>query len=166
MYTQLDTMLADDALAQGGEHREILETYRMIAEDRGWLGRIREAIEGGLTAEAAAEKVRNENNARMQAVADPYLRERMADFDDLARRLLLHLAGTTGDIPKPAELPPDIVVIAHSMGPAELLDYDRSRLRGLVLASNSSMLELMSRLGFEVFPDAEDPSLVDVVKVL
>jgi phosphotransferase system enzyme I (PtsP) len=139
MYTQLDTMLADDALAQGGEHREILETYRMIAEDRGWLGRIREAIEGGLTAEAAVEKVRNENNARMQAVADPYLRERMADFDDLARRLLLHLAGSDGraDIQKPGELPPDIVVVAHSMGPAELLDYDRSRLRGLVLEEGS-----------------------------
>jgi phosphotransferase system enzyme I (PtsP) len=137
MYTQLDTMLADDALAQGGEHREILETYRMIAEDRGWLGRIREAIEGGLTAEAAAEKVRNENNARMQAVADPYLRERMADFDDLARRLLLHLAGAAGDIPRQAELPPDIIVVAHSMGPAELLDYDRSRLRGLVLEEGS-----------------------------
>jgi acetyltransferase len=41
-----------------------------------------------------------------------------------------------------------------------------ARLRGLVLASNASMLELMGRLGFEVFPDAEDSSLVDVVKVL
>jgi phosphotransferase system enzyme I (PtsP) len=139
MYTQLDTMLADDALAHGGEHREVLETYRMIAEDRGWLGRIREAIEGGLTAEAAAEKVRNENNARMQAVADPYLRERMADFDDLARRLLLHLAGgdDRADIQRPADVPQDIVVVAHSMGPAELLDYDRGRLRGLVLEEGS-----------------------------
>ena len=137
MYSALDMMLADDALAQGGEHREILETYRMIAEDRGWLGRIREAIEGGLTAEAAAEKVRNENNARMQAVADPYLRERMADLDDLARRLLIHLASGSGDIQRPGELPADIVVIAHSMGPAELLDYDRTRLRGVVLEEGS-----------------------------
>jgi phosphotransferase system enzyme I (PtsP) len=139
MYSALDMMLADDALAHGGEHREVLETYRMIAEDRGWLGRIREAIEGGLTAEAAAEKVRNENNARMQAIADPYLRERMADFDDLARRLLLHLASGDGraDIQRPAELPQDIVVVAHSMGPAELLDYDRARLRGLVLEEGS-----------------------------
>jgi phosphotransferase system enzyme I (PtsP) len=139
MYSALDMMLADDALAHGGEHREILETYRMIAEDRGWLGRIREAIEGGLTAEAAAEKVRNENNARMQAVADPYLRERMADFDDLARRLLLHLSSGDGraDIQRPGDLPPDIVVVAHSMGPAELLDYDRARLRGIVLEEGS-----------------------------
>jgi acetyltransferase len=40
------------------------------------------------------------------------------------------------------------------------------RLRGLVLASNDSMLELMDRLGFEAFPVPDDPSLVDVVKVL
>jgi phosphotransferase system enzyme I (PtsP) len=139
MYSALDTMLADDALAQGGEHREILETYRMIAEDRGWLGRIREAIEGGLTAEAGVEKVRNENNARMQAVADPYLRERMADFDDLARRLLQHLARGDGraELSHMTEMPSDIVVVAHSMGPAELLDYDRARLRGLVLEEGS-----------------------------
>jgi acetyltransferase len=39
-------------------------------------------------------------------------------------------------------------------------------LRGLVLASNSSMLELMDRLGFEVFPAVDDPGLVDVVKNL
>jgi phosphotransferase system enzyme I (PtsP) len=112
----------------------------MIAEDRGWLSRIREAIEGGLTAEAAAEKVRSENNARMQAIADPYLRERRADFDDIARRLLLHLASSDPEraaIVRQVELPPDVVVIAHSMGPAELLDYDRSQLRGLVLEEGS-----------------------------
>lgn len=39
-------------------------------------------------------------------------------------------------------------------------------LRGLVLASNDSMLELMDRLGFVAYPMADDPSLVDVVKTL
>jgi phosphotransferase system enzyme I (PtsP) len=76
----------------------------------------------------------------MQAVADPYLRERMADFDDLARRLLLHLAGGDGraDIQRPVEFPQDIVVVAHSMGPAELLDYDRRRLRALLLEEGAA----------------------------
>ncbi len=140
MLSEVDTMLADDALAHGGEHRDVLETYRMIAEDRGWLERIREAIEGGLTAEAAVEKVRSENNARIQQVADAYLRERMADFDDLARRLLLHLASSDAAraaIVRQTELPPDLIVVAHSMGPTELLDYDRSKLRGLVLEEGS-----------------------------
>jgi acetyltransferase len=40
------------------------------------------------------------------------------------------------------------------------------RLRGLVLASNDSMLELMGRLGFEAFAIPDDPSLIDVVKIL
>lgn len=143
MHSALDTMLADSALAHSGEHRDVLETYRLIAEDRGWLARIREAIQGGLTAEAAVEKVRTETNARMAQIADPYLRERMADFDDLAHRLLLHLAGREGNGAAAgaagAAIDPaaDIVVIAHSMGPAELLDYDRRRLRALVLEEGS-----------------------------
>ncbi len=40
------------------EHREILESYRMFAHDRGWgVRRLREAVGGaGLTAEAAVER--------------------------------------------------------------------------------------------------------------
>jgi phosphotransferase system enzyme I (PtsP) len=140
MYNALDSMLADDQLSHSGEHREVLETHRMMAEDRGWLARIRESIEGGLTAEAAAEKVRSENNARLQSIGDPLLRERMADFDDLARRLLIHLASSDearAAIVRQTEFPEDMVVVAHSMGPAELLDYDRTKLRGLVLEEGS-----------------------------
>ena len=40
-----------------GEHRDVLEAFRMIAHDRGWLRRLREAVASGLTAEAAVEKV-------------------------------------------------------------------------------------------------------------
>ncbi len=140
MHSALDALLEDKALAGKGEHRDVLETYRLIAEDRGWLGRIREAIGGGLTAEAAVQKVQNETNARMAQVKDPYLRERVADFEDLANRLMSHLAGTANEEAGKAlngELPPHMIVVAQSMGPAELLDYDRSRLRGLVLAEGS-----------------------------
>ncbi|MEM9684785.1 MAG: phosphoenolpyruvate--protein phosphotransferase, partial [Pseudomonadota bacterium] len=119
---------------------DVLETYRMIAEDRGWLGRIREAIGGGLTAEAAVQKVQNETNARMAQIQDPYLRERVADFQDLANRLMSHLAGTANgdDLTNGnGQTPPHMIVIAETLGPAELLDYDRSRLRGVVLSSGS-----------------------------
>ncbi len=140
MYSALDSMLADDSIAHSGEHRDVLETYRMIAEDRGWLARIREAIESGLTAEASVEKVRGENNARLQSIADPILRERMDDLDDLARRLMIHLVGNgegSATIARQTEFPEDMIVVAHSMGPAELLDYDRAKLRGLVLEEGS-----------------------------
>ncbi len=118
------------------EHRDILEAYRMFAADRGWLARIREAVRGGLTAEAAVQKVQDDNRARMNQVSDPYLRERLADLEDLANRLQQHLGGAMATVAA-ADLPDEFILIARSMGPAELLDYDRSRLKGLVLEEGS-----------------------------
>ncbi len=132
MHEAIDAMLAAADIAPGGEHRDILESYRMFAEDRGWLGRIAEAVKGGLTAEAAVLKVKNDTRARMAQVADTYLRERLLDLDDLANRLIQHLSD--GGVPAPpGRLPENAILVARNMGPAELLDYDRSRLRGLVL---------------------------------
>src|SRR5262249_40439195 len=44
MQSAIDELMSASDLAAGGDHRDILETYRMFAEDRGWLGRIAEAI--------------------------------------------------------------------------------------------------------------------------
>ena len=136
MHGALDEMFQASELAGGGEHRDVLEAYRMIAEDAGWLERIDEAISSGLTAEAAVEKVHNDIRARMSQVTDPYLRERIHDLDDLANRLLGHLIGEaepTAGMP----LPEEVILVARSMGPAQLLDYDYSRLRGVVLEEGS-----------------------------
>ncbi|MDW3097655.1 MAG: phosphoenolpyruvate--protein phosphotransferase [Alphaproteobacteria bacterium] len=137
LRAQVDAMLSGDNLGRAGEHREILETYRMFANDRGWLARLREAIESGLTAEAAVERVQNETRARLMRQTDPYLRERLHDLDDLANRLLSHLVGVpltaAGD-----DLPTDAIIIARNMGPAELLDYDSDKLRALVLEEGSA----------------------------
>ena len=138
MHTALDTMLEDTALQDQGEHRDVLETYRLIAADRGWLKRILEATKGGLTAEAAVLKVQDETKARLRQLNDPFLRERMTDFTDLANRLLQHLSEDYPDDDSDlAEAPDDMIVIAQSMGPAELLDYDRERVRAVVLEEGS-----------------------------
>jgi phosphotransferase system enzyme I (PtsP) len=136
LHDALDKMMASTDLAAAGEHRDVLEAYRMFAEDKGWLGRIREAIRSGLTAEAAVQKVQNDTRVRMHQVEDDYLRERLHDLEDLNNRLLQHLAGG-GQAAAPVELPEDAVLVAHNMGPAELLDYDRRRLRALVLEEGS-----------------------------
>jgi len=141
----------DDLLARGaevgtGEHREILEAYKMFAEDRGWTRRLQEAIENGLTAEAAVERVQNDTRAQMTRQTDPFLRDRLHDFDDLANRLLRELMGRPHG-PFAADMPEDAVVVARNMGPAELLDYDRERLRGLVLeeAGPTSHVAIVAR---------------------
>ncbi|WP_009870089.1 phosphoenolpyruvate--protein phosphotransferase [Paramagnetospirillum magnetotacticum] len=121
-----------------GEHRDVLETYRMFAEDKGWLNRISEAIRTGLTAEAAVQKVHDDTRARMNQITDPYLRERMHDFEDLANRLLQHLAGGDDQRPGAADLPEGAILIGRNLGPMELFDYDPKRLRGLVLEEGSA----------------------------
>ena len=136
MQSAIDDLLAASDVADGGEHRDILETYRMFAADRGWLARIREAVRSGLTAEAAVQKVQDDNRARMNQISDPYLRERLLDLEDLANRLQQHLAGDAASVAA-VELPDEFILIARSMGPAELLDYDRRRLKGLVLEEGS-----------------------------
>ncbi len=137
MHGAIDAMLEASDVAIGGEHRDILETYRMFAEDAGWLARITEAINTGLTAEAAVEKVRNDTRARFRKNTDPYFRERLHDFNDLANRLLHHLVEPVSDTAA-KDLPSDLILFARNMGPAELLDYDRTRLRALVLEGGSA----------------------------
>ena len=133
----IDDMLERRDVAFEGEHREVLEAYRMFANDRGWVRRLEEAIRNGLTAEAAVEKVQSDMRARMIHMTDPYLRERMSDFDDLANRLLRQLMGR-GPEDVAAALPKDAIIVARSMGAAELLDYPREKLRGLVLEDGTA----------------------------
>ena len=128
----IDDMLSRREVSQEGEHREVLETYRMFAHDQGWVRRMEEAIRNGLTAEAAVEKVQSDTKARMMRLTDPYLRERMHDFDDLANRLLRQLTGFSGRAFDEG-FPTDAIVFARAMGAAELLDYPRANMRGLVL---------------------------------
>lgn len=134
MHGALDDMLASDSVAKGGEHRDVLETYRLIAQDAGWLSRIEDAIATGLTAEAAVQRVQTDLRARMSGIEDPYLRERAHDLDDLGYRLTQHLLGSD---PAPRVMPENAILIARNMGPAQLLDYDIKRLRGLLLAEGS-----------------------------
>jgi len=137
MRLKIDAMLETDAFSGGGEHREVLEAYRMFAHDKGWMLRIEEAIGSGLTAEAAVHRVQIETHARLQQVNDLYLRERLHDLEDLANRLLRHLVGAT-ETAAAGLLPEDTILLARNMGPAELLDYDRKRLRAVALEEGSA----------------------------
>ncbi|MEL7487002.1 MAG: phosphoenolpyruvate--protein phosphotransferase [Pseudomonadota bacterium] len=129
----------------GGESREILETYRLFAYDRGWKDRLRNAVLSGLTAEAAVDQVQAENRNRLASSRDPYLRERIYDLDDLSNRLLRLLTGEEIDAPR--AIPDDAIIIARNMGPAELLEYDRKKLQGVVLveASTTSHVAIVAR---------------------
>jgi phosphotransferase system enzyme I (PtsP) len=113
---------------------DVLESYRMFAHSTSWNRSLEDAVRNGLTAEAAVERVRSEHRARLGQARDPYLRERLHDLEDLNDRLLRHLSGD-GSVAR--ELPEGAILIARNLGPADLLEYDRTKLKGLLLEEGS-----------------------------
>jgi phosphotransferase system enzyme I (PtsP) len=136
MREQIDNLAREAEFGAAGEHEEIIETYRMFAYDEGWSRRINEAIDSGLTAEAAIERVQQRTRARMREIDDPLLAERMHDLEDLSNRLLRIVSGRMGTAAQTG-LTHDTVLIARNLGPAELLEYDRRRLKAVVLEEGS-----------------------------
>lgn len=116
------------------EQLQVLEAYRMFANSKGWMRRMEEDIARGLSAEAAVEKEQSQARTRMSQVQDAYLRERLADLDDLSNRLLRILTGQ--GVENGIDLPADPILVARNIGPGELLEYGRS-LKGIVLEEGS-----------------------------
>ncbi|MBB5697456.1 phosphoenolpyruvate--protein phosphotransferase [Sphingomonas yantingensis] len=136
MRDQIERFASQAEFGVGGEHDEVLETYKMFAYDEGWARRINEAIDSGLTAEAAIERVQQRTRMRMREIDDPLLRDRMHDLEDLSNRLLRIVAGQLGTAAQMG-LRQDSILIARNLGPAELLEYDRRRLKGVILEEGS-----------------------------
>ena len=136
MREQIERIASQAEFGVGGEHDEVLQTYKMFAYDEGWSRRINEAIDSGLTAEAAIERVQQRTRARMRQIDDPLLADRMHDLEDLSNRLLRIVSGQMGTAAQ-GGLKQDTILIARNLGPAELLEYDRRRLKGVVLEEGS-----------------------------
>jgi len=136
MRDQIERMAAQAEFGVGGEHEEVLQTYKMFAYDEGWTRRINEAIDSGLTAEAAIERVQQRTRMRMRQIDDALLADRMHDLEDLANRLLRIVSGQLGTAASKG-LRQDAILIARNLGPAELLEYDKRRLKGVILEEGS-----------------------------
>jgi phosphotransferase system enzyme I (PtsP) len=136
MREQIDRIAREAEFGVGDEHQEVIATYKMFAYDEGWARRINEAIDSGLTAEAAIERVQQRTRQRMREIDDPLLADRMHDLEDLSNRLLRIVSGQMGTAAQMG-LRQDTILIARNLGPAELLEYDRRRLKGVVLEEGS-----------------------------
>jgi phosphotransferase system enzyme I (PtsP) len=130
----LDDLMSGITLPEGDGPREIMEAYRLVAADQGWVRRVGEAIRGGLTAEAAVHRIAGEMHDRMRRVTDPYLRERLADLEDVAGRLLSAL----DDGAAPPTSAAGAILLARRLGPAELLDWHGRGIAGMVVEEGSA----------------------------
>lgn len=123
-----------------GEHVEILDAYRMFAQDKGWYKKIADNVMGGLTAEAAVERAYEDMWNRLSGTTDNYLKERLHDLRDVADRLQSYLSGDFGAVHNIDS--PDIIVVAMTMGPADLMDYDYTKIRGLIIEDGTPTMHV------------------------
>ncbi len=133
MRRSLDDLIETN-LPAGDAPREVLEATRLVSAEGGWMRRVREVVAGGLAAEAAVHRVMGELRERMRRIADPYLRERLADMEDLAGRLLAALDGGEG---LPA-IPQGAILFARRLGPAQLLEWHARGIGGVAIEEGSS----------------------------
>ena len=137
LRTAVDQMLAaETGGALLGEPRDVLETYRLLANDPSWAERLRDGVRGGLSAEASIDRTRREHRARLESARDMYLRERLHDLEDLDNRLLRILGGTTGN--QYADGSKGAILVARRLGPAELLEYRNAGLAAIALEESSA----------------------------
>jgi len=138
----LDGLIAA-SLPGGNAPRDVLDAYRMVAQSAGWLTRVKEAISDGLTAETAVDKIARDLRERMRKIGDPYLRERLADIEDMIGRLMVALGGAA---PKP-ERADGFLLLVRRLGPADLLDWHARGITGVAIeeASASGHAAILAR---------------------
>jgi len=132
LRVSLNDLLSDNKNTDA-EQKKVFESYRMFANSRSWLARMEADVENGLSAEAAVEKEQSLFRARLSQSGDAYMRERMADLDDLSNRLLRILTGQGSVV---ADMPDNPILVARNIGPGELLEYGKS-IKGIVLEDGS-----------------------------
>ena len=123
-----------------GEHVDILDAYKMFASDKGWYKKLVNNIQSGLTAEAAVERAYEDMWNRLSGTTDVYLKERLHDLRDVSDRLSSYLSGDYGSIRGVNS--PDVVVVAQTMGPADLMDYDYTKIRGLIIEDGTPTMHV------------------------
>ena len=140
MNEDLDKKFASTQLGIG-EHVDILDTYRMFAKDKGWYKKIEDNVKSGLTAEAAVERAYEDMWNRLSGTNDQYLKERLHDLRDVADRLQSYLSGDFKEVSEISNWS-DIIVVAQTMGPADLMDYDYHKIRGLIIEEGTPTMHV------------------------
>lgn len=133
MHRSLKKLIDSSSYILAQEERAILQAYDLFAKDHGWLDEIRSAIHSGLTAEAAVQRVFAKIRLDFLSSKNAYVQAKLWDFEDLTHRLMKHLRKDDQDDNTAIQSDEGIIVVARRMGPAELIDYQKKHVKGLVL---------------------------------
>ncbi len=102
----------------GNDHGLILDAHKLMLQDPMFLVEVDRLIrEEAINAEWAARRVARRIKHQFDNMEDEYFRERRADVDFVADRVVRNLLGHAMD--EEVELPQDSVIVAHDVSPAD-----------------------------------------------
>ena len=129
-----------------GQDASILDAHLMVLDDRTFIeeviGSVRERCKN---IEWMVREASEKYAAVLNAVEDDYLRERVADVRDVARRIIRNLLGSTTTLRE--DLPEDHIIVAHDLAPSETAALPKDRIVGFAtdLGSPTSHTAVMAR---------------------
>ena len=122
-----ETLSADDAA--------IFHTHLMILEDRSFSAKINDLIEQRIGATRAVHDVVQHYIQAFSAMADPYLRERSADVEDIGRRIIDAIEGNDSN---EVTLREKRILVADEIFPSNLAMLDPNKILGIVTEKGNS----------------------------
>lgn len=136
---QIDTAL-------GSTGASIIEAHLMVLEDQSFIGEITQEIKTKYrNAEAVLWDVSHRYIDVLLAIKDKYIRERVADIEDVTGRLMKNLVGKQAtsvlDIKEPC------VVVSRDLSPSDTASLDRNIVQGFAinLGSETSHTAILAR---------------------
>lgn len=132
--------------AIGAKDASIFDAHLLVVEDRTLIDEVLRKLEHDRNnVEYAFQQVAEKYCKTLGAIDDPYLRERVVDIEDVARRVIRHLLGkapaglTTDDKPH--------IVVSHNLTPSDTASINRSLVHGFITeqGSKTSHAAIMAR---------------------
>ncbi|MEW6041133.1 MAG: phosphoenolpyruvate-utilizing N-terminal domain-containing protein, partial [Elusimicrobiota bacterium] len=116
----------------GKEHAPLAEAYLMMIDDP-LLNRdvVKRINEEGISAEFALWSALERVIISFDRIDDDYFRERKNDIQEIGRRIIKHLTGEHKK--KVSDVPPDSILIAHNIGPADTMSLKEHLVKGFAI---------------------------------
>ena len=132
---ELEALYEKAVSSVGEEQAQILQAHVTILEDVAFLAPIQQRILEGAAAEYAVQEGCRQVTALFSGVESEYIRERIADVQDVASRLIRLLRPKE---PSPAKTARGILA-AEDLLPSQTVELDRRNVLGFVTQKGSSL---------------------------
>jgi phosphoenolpyruvate-protein phosphotransferase (PTS system enzyme I) len=146
---QILALQSEIGSSEGENHAAIFDAHLLILEDSAVINEVLRITDTQLISiEWAYYSVVKRYIDSLRKIADPYLRERAVDIEDVAKRVLRNLRTHAGDGAEARPLQPATrILLAHDFTPSDTVSLDRTRVFGFAteIGSPTSHTAIMAR---------------------